>query len=136
MSIFRSCWLELSELCVTEMLSPPVWQQLDPNFSTNSNNNNNNNMKNNEKNPTKNSKNTLQKNANNSKPVGQESRVIYLCFLAHYYLELQQGEKAIKVLEGVLHIFPNSHIATSQVSIMLSVAIIAVFSTFLSLSIS
>ena len=46
---------------------------------------------------------------------GQESRVMYLCFLAHYYLELQQGEKAIKVLEGVLHIFPNSHIAASQV---------------------
>ena len=47
---------------------------------------------------------------------GQESRVMYLCFLAHYYLELQQGEKAMKVLEGVLHIFPNSHIAASQVS--------------------
>ena len=48
---------------------------------------------------------------------GHESRVMYLCFLAHYYLELQQGEKAMKVLEGVLHIFPNSHIAASQVSI-------------------
>ena len=48
---------------------------------------------------------------------GHESRVMYLCFLAHYYLELQQGEKAMKVLEGVLHIFPDSHIAASQVSI-------------------
>ena len=40
---------------------------------------------------------------------------MYLCFLSHYYLELQHGDKAMKVLEGVLHIFPNSQIATSQV---------------------
>jgi hypothetical protein len=40
---------------------------------------------------------------------------MYLCFLSHYYLDLQHGDKAMKVLEGVLHIFPNSQIATSQV---------------------
>ena len=46
---------------------------------------------------------------------GQEGRVMYLSFLAHYYIEQQQGEKALKVLEGVLHIFPHSQVAASQV---------------------
>lgn len=46
---------------------------------------------------------------------GNDARICYLCFLTHYYLELQQGENAIKILEGVLQVFPNSLIATSQV---------------------
>ena len=41
----------------------------------------------------------------------------YLCFLAHYYLELQHGDKAMKVLEGVLHIFPHSQVAIGQVAL-------------------
>ena len=48
---------------------------------------------------------------------GQEGRVMYLSFLAHYYIEQQQGEKALKVLEGVLHIFPHSQVAASQVAL-------------------
>jgi anaphase-promoting complex subunit 8 len=43
--------------------------------------------------------------------------VAYLCFLAHYYLEQQHGEKAMKVLEGVLHVFPHSQVAVSQVAL-------------------
>ena len=48
---------------------------------------------------------------------GQEGRVAYLCFLAQYYLELQHGDKALKVLEGVLHVFPHSQVAISQVAL-------------------
>ena len=58
------------------------------------------------KNVEKNSNLNLEKNA----------RVMYLCFLSHYYLELHQGDKSLKVLEGVLHIFPHSQIASCQVS--------------------
>jgi tetratricopeptide (TPR) repeat protein len=103
----RSCWLELSELCLTEKLPPPTWQQLDPRLLSAQTVN--------QQFPSSSSKNN--NGGNNRKGSGQEGRVMYLCFLAHYYLELQQGEKAMKVLEGVLHIFPNSQIATSQVAL-------------------
>jgi hypothetical protein len=51
---------------------------------------------------------------------GQEARVMYLCFLAQLYLEQQQGEKALQVLEGVLFVFPHSQIAATQVGRPLS----------------
>jgi hypothetical protein len=95
----RSCWLELAELCVTQKYPPPAWSHIDP---QNSANQYNKTHKKDEKSGT-------------SKGNGQDARVMYLCFLSHYYLELQHGDKAMKVLEGVLHIFPNSQIATSQV---------------------
>jgi anaphase-promoting complex subunit 8 len=98
-----SCWLELSELCATEKLSPPTWQQVDPMSLVSS------------------SKPQIPSSSSSSykemKSNGQEGRVMYLCFLAHYYLELQQGEKAMKILEGVLHVFPNSQLVTSQVAL-------------------
>ena len=101
----RSCWLELSDLCVTEKIPPPTWQQLDCNVAYS----NGKEAVNNEQ------QHYTKKKENTTKTNGQEYRIMYLCFLAHYYLELQQGEKAMKVLEGVLHIFPLSQIATSQV---------------------
>ena len=93
---------------MTEKIVPPTWQELDPSSRIL-----NHLSSSRQKQQQQNQKN---RNFGDTNMNGQESRVMYLCFLAHYYLELQQGEKAMKVLEGVLHIFPNSHIAASQVS--------------------
>jgi anaphase-promoting complex subunit 8 len=98
-----SCWLELSELCATEKITPPTWQQVDPVSLVSS-------LK--PQMPSSSSSGDKEIKSN-----GQEGRVMYLCFLAHYYLDLQQGEKAMKVLEGVLHVFPNSQVVTTQVAL-------------------
>ena len=94
---------------MTEKIVPPTWQELDP--SSRPLNELSSSRQEQQQQHQQNKK------LDHTKMNGHESRVMYLCFLAHYYLELQQGEKAMKVLEGVLHIFPNSHIAASQVSI-------------------
>ena len=62
---------------------------------------------------------------------GNDARITYLCFLTHYYLELQQGENAIKILEGVLQVFPHSLIATSQVMKVFIFIFILIITKFL-----
>ena len=113
---------------MTNKISPPHWNKLSPKKQINlrqkkeineikntplkyQNKNNNNAAGEKElnfdfvENTEKNENLNLEKNA----------RVMYLCFLSHYYLELHQGDKSLKVLEGILHIFPHSQIASCQV---------------------
>ena len=115
----RSCWLELSELCVTGKHSPPSWQQIDPTKSIHRTIDlkRGNRSENRDENKIKTRVSNLNLMSNDSEDIkdGNDARICYLCFLTHYYLELQQGENAIKILEGVLQVFPNSLIATSQV---------------------
>lgn len=119
MFLNRSCWLELSELCVTGKHSPPSWQQIDPTKSVyrtvESKHGNGNENRDENKIKTRISNLNLMNNESENLKDGNDARICYLCFLTHYYLELQQGENAIKILEGVLQVFPNSLIATSQV---------------------
>lgn len=115
----RSCWLELSELCVTGKRSPPSWQRIDPTKSVyrtaDFEHGNRNDNRDENKIKTRISNLNLMNSESENLKDGNDARICYLCFLTHYYLELQQGENAIKILEGVLQVFPNSLIATSQV---------------------
>jgi hypothetical protein len=102
--LLRSCWLDLADLCMTEHIPPPTWTELDPaaqqqqqSFDTRSRSGNSNG------------------NVSGETAVGQEARVMYLCFLTHMYLEQQHGDKALQVLEGVAYVFPNSQIVATQV---------------------
>ena len=96
----RSCWLELSALCVTEKIPPPSWQLIDKSIYDNSITNpsdvRHNDITNIDINTNQNI-NSLPYRQHIISPNDQGGRVIYLCFLTHYYLELQQGEKALKV---------------------------------------
>ena len=122
----------MSELCVTGKQSPPSWQQIDPTKSVyrtvdTKHSNKNENIEENKQKPKIISNSNLAKNESESLKDGNDARITYLCFLTHYYLELQQGENAIKILEGVLQVFPHSLIATSQVKKVFRIIFIIIF---------
>lgn len=78
--MFRSCWLELSDLCVSEKQALPTWQEL----SDLENNRHCN---------------------NNAKGVAEQlesAKIMYACFLVHAYLEKHCGDLAMQVMVVVV----------------------------------
>ena len=77
------------ELCISENISPPTWQDIliviplasSPNY------------------PSK------------------ESKIMYDSFLVNYYLETQNGEHALVILNDLIYIFPDSQIVASQLAL-------------------
>ena len=66
-TLYRSCWLELTDLCVSEKLALPTWQEVRPSDNTSSSSDR------------------------------EVAKVMYACFLVHAYLEKHCGDLAMQV---------------------------------------
>lgn len=106
----RSCWLELSELCIVDKVPIPTWNEIvdSRNFCT-------------------------EFSQTNSDSFFNCGRIMYVNFLIHIYLEKHQGEQAMQVcycgvlinmliydfnmqaIESIVNVFPTSSILFTQV---------------------
>ena len=100
-----SAWIEITKICVLENIDPPSWP-LPGVFPTTS---------------STNSTTTSSNNNNNSHELinqydSQCAQIMYQFFLAHYYIEIQLGDKAIPIINFLSQIFPRSNYLSLQVS--------------------
>lgn len=112
-----SCWLDLAALCVTEQRPTPTWNDLHilkyHNKDGTSTHSDKGNLGSSSTLPT-----SMNADVSASHSVSfSQCRVMYDFFYVHICLEHQLGEPALKVLQRLVQVFPNSHYVASQAAL-------------------